>query len=199
MILVLASSSPRRCALLKKAGIAFEVAPVEIDEDLARTRPGASAAEAACELALRKALARARLVPPRPGGAVVLGADTIVLAPSGQALGKPGDADDARRMASGLAGCEHRVVTGVALTTVPEGRSLARAVESAVRFRPLAAPAIEAYVASGLWRGKAGGYGLQDDPPGGRALVAEVRGSETNVIGLPVEETLAMLDEVAGS
>jgi septum formation protein len=190
MRILLASASPRRRDLLRDAGLAFEVAPVEVDEDL-RAAP-AAAAEVAVGLALRKALARARL---EAGPALVLGADTIVVAPSGELLGKPCDARDAGRMIAALAGCSHEVVTGVAVVRADTGACRARAVRSEVHFRPLGAADVEAYLGSGLWQGKAGGYGVQDEAPGGRALVAAVRGSVSNVIGLPVEETLALLEE----
>ena len=192
MRLILASASPRRSALLREAGFAFETAPADVDESFAAARPGAPPAEIAVGLALRKALARARLEA-APG--LVLGADTIVVAPTRELLAKPRDERDARRMVELLSGCEHIVVTGVALVAAGGGACHTRAVESTVRFRALAPDDVARYLATGLWRGKAGAYGVQDGPPG---LVAEVRGSVSNVVGLPLEETLAMLRE-AGS
>jgi septum formation protein len=195
MRLVLASGSPRRKDILAGAGIACEIAPVDIDEDPHRARPGAPPAEVAIGLAQRKALARASLEA-APG--LVLGADTVVVAPGGALLGKPADAGEARQMALALSGREHEVVTGIALHDVASGRTRARAVSSRVRFFSLTNEVIEAYLARGLWRGKAGGYGAQDPAPGGRAtLVERIEGSETNVIGLPLEETRALLEEAA--
>jgi septum formation protein len=185
MRLMLASASPRRRDLLREAGVQFEVAPSGVEEDLSAARPGAAPAEVATGLALRKALARARLEA-APG--LALGADTIV-AVDGEMLGTPGDEREAGRMIHALAGREHEVATGVAVVDVASGACRTRAVTSAVRFRALRPEDVARYVATGLWRGKAGAYGVQD----GAGLVEEVRGSVTNVIGLPVEETLALI------
>jgi septum formation protein len=194
MRVLLASASPRRRDLLRGAGVAFEAAPVDVDEDLDAARPGAPPAEVAVGLALRKALARARLE--GGGPALVLAADTIVVAPGGALFGKARDEAEAGRMLAALSGRAHDVVTGVAVLRADTGACSATSVASEVRFRTLGPEVLARYLASGLWRGKAGAYGVQDGPPGGRAgLVEEVRGSVTNVIGLPVEETLALLAE----
>jgi septum formation protein len=189
MRIVLASASPRRQQLLRERGVVFDAAPVDIDEDLQGAgSPGAAPADFAMALALRKALARAAL---EPGPARVLGADTIVVAPGGELLAKPRDERDAARMMRLLSGRVHEVVTGIAWVAAESGRARARAVSSRVRFRALGDESIRRYVESGLWRGKAGGYGVQDG-----ALVESLEGSRSNVVGLPVEETMALFEEV---
>src|SRR5215471_3700861 len=117
----------------------------------------------------------------------LLGADTIVIVDD-QILGQPADEADARRMLLALAGRRHDVTTAYRISFA--GRSIERAVTTTVAFRSLRPAEIDAYVASGEWHGKAGGYAVQ-----GRAgaFVPELRGSHTNVIGLPVAEVLADL------
>lgn len=188
--LVLASASPRRSRLLGEAGIAFEVVPADIDE---HPVAGESPVEMAERLAREKALAvAARLAdgPPR----AVLAADTIVVL-GDLVLGKPRDPDHAVELLSSLVGRTHEVVTGVALahTGTTDTRSLH--VSSRVRMRPAEVDEIRTYVATGEPLDKAGAYALQGE---GRRFVEQVDGSETNVIGLPMDETLALL-AAAGS
>lgn len=172
----LASGSPRRRQLLDQVGLSVGVCPADADE---RLLPDEAPEDAA------QRLARAKLVAAPPDG-VALAADTLVHA-DGEAFGKPDDDAHARRMLRALSGRWHRVTTGVAVRS--------RAVEvfavtSDVRFRALSDAEIARYVASGEPRDKAGAYGIQGL---GGALVAELRGSWTNVMGLPLEETLAAL------
>ena len=178
--LVLASASPRRLDLLAQAGLVpGRVAPADVDETpLPRELPRACA--------LRLARAKAEAVPAAPDE-IVLAADTIV-AVGRRMLGKPGDAAEAAAFLALLYGRRHRVVTGVALRS--PGACRLRAVETAVRFRHLDAAEIDAYVATGEWQGKAGGYGIQ-----GRAaaFIPWIGGSHANVVGLPLVETLALL------
>jgi septum formation protein len=187
--LVLASASPRRRELLSRLGLEFEVRPVESDET---PRPG----ERPEALVLRLALAKARAAA-RPGE-LALGADTVVAA-DGALLGKPADDEDARRMLSALSDRGHEVWTGVALVEVPAAagtgklRERARACRTEVVFRVLSESEIDAYVASGEPRDKAGAYAIQG---GAASFVARVEGDYTNVVGLPlplVEELLAGL------
>jgi septum formation protein len=188
--LVLASASPRRRELLEQLGLALVVAAVDIDESpLPREAPAdyvRRVAGAKCDAAVA---ARAGL----PDGATlaVLAADTTVIA-AGEAgptiLGKPADADDARRMLGRLAGRRHEVATAYRIRL--GDRSVDRTVTTAVSFRALAPTEVDAYVASGEWRGKAGGYAVQGIAG---AFVTELRGSHTNVIGLPLAEVLADL------
>jgi len=182
--LILASASPRRNDLLAEAGYVFEVAPADVDESL----PGGMPPEdAAVEVARRKALAVAA------AGSVVLAADTIVVTPSGEIVGKPVDAADARRMLRRLSGTTHVVVTGILVTDAQTGAALSRAVATRVFFARMTDAEIDAYVESGEALGKAGAYAIQET---GDRFVTRIEGSYTNVVGLPMEavrETLAEL------
>lgn len=188
--LVLASASPRRRELLACLGVPFDVAPSDVDEDV----PGH--AEDAAHGALLVAERKARHIALQPGmsDAVVLGADTIVVAVVGgeeQVLGKPADPEDARRMLLMLSGKTHVVYTALAVLQDAETPRTA-IVATDVTFRPLSDADIEAYLATGEPFDKAGAYGIQEY---GDLLVAERRGLLSNVIGLPVEELLSRLPE----
>lgn len=183
--LLLASTSPRRLELLRQIGLRPEVLRVDIDESV---RPGEAAADYVLRLARAKAEAgRAQAEAAGYGPAWVLAADTTVLA-GGEILGKPASLDDARRIWALLPSPDHQVLTGVAL--VHGDRILSRVVSTAVDFLPIPAPEQEAYWASGEPQDKAGGYAIQ-----GRAAlyVAGIRGSYSNVVGLPLAETAALL------
>jgi septum formation protein len=180
--LVLASASPRRRELLERLGLALVVAAVDIDET---PRPGERPADYVRRVAGAKCDAA---VAARAGEPLaVLAADTTVIA-AGEILGKPADADDARRMLGRLAGRRHEVATAYRIRFGE--RAAERTVTTAVSFRSLGPSEVDAYVASGEWRGKAGGYAVQGIAA---AFVTELRGSHTNVIGLPVAEVLADL------
>jgi septum formation protein len=189
--LVLASASPRRRELLARAGLRFEVIPAGIDENV---RPGESPAQLAGRLAREKALAVASRVGPDPAR-FVLGADTIVVLGE-SVLGKPRDPRDAEAMLSLLVGRTHRVITAVVVARSHDLGWRARTVESRVRMRPAELEEIRAYVATGEPLDKAGAYAVQGR---GRRFVAEIAGSESNVIGLPLDETLDLLREVGAS
>jgi len=183
--LILASASPRRRQLLSEAGIGFTIRPAELDE---QSRPGEAPEPLARRLAREKALAIADQIA-APDAAVVLGADTLVVQ-GDRVFGKPQDAEQAVSHLMALCGAVHRVITGVAL--VHPARSLVRdfAVASEVHLRAATEDEIRRYVATGEPMDKAGAYAIQGD---GRRFVAKVVGSETNVIGLPMDETLAAL------
>jgi septum formation protein len=189
--LVLASASPRRRELLARAGLRFEVIPAGIDENV---RPGESPAQLVGRLAREKALAVASRVGPDPAR-FVLGADTIVVLGE-SVLGKPRDPRDAEAMLSLLVGRTHRVITAVVVARSHDLGWRARTVESRVRMRPAELEEIRAYVATGEPLDKAGAYAVQGR---GRRFVAEIAGSESNVIGLPLDETLDLLREVGAS
>ena len=181
-LFVLASASPRRLELLRQVGLDPDVVdPAECDE---APLPG----ETPRRLVRRLACAKARVVAARHAGAVVLGADTVV-ACGRRALPKANDADAARRCLERLSGRRHVVYSGVCAVDA-EGRDHRRLVRTVVRFKRLERSEIEAYVASGEWRGKAGGYAIQ-----GRAgaLVRSINGSYSGVVGLPLCETAALL------
>jgi septum formation protein len=185
--LILASASPRRRELLERAAVAFEVRPANVPE---QREPGEEPARFAGRLALAKARAVAQTAgaePPR----LVLGADTIVVI-DGDVLGKPADAEHAVALLSRLVGRSHRVITAVALVESATQRARHAVVESTVTMRPASAEEVRAYVASGEPLDKAGAYAVQG---AGRRFVEQIEGSESNVIGLPLEETLALLRE----
>jgi septum formation protein len=179
----LASASPRRKELLERAGVALEIVPADIDESVA---PG----EEPVAYARRLAAHKARRVAERHPGSTVLGADTIVVCDDGGApiLGKPTDAEDARVMLTRLAGRTHRVVTAYHL--IAGGGERGRAVETEVTFRALEPLEIQGYVGSREWDGKAGGYAIQGLAG---AFIVKIVGSYTSVVGLPLQETIALL------
>lgn len=180
--LVLASASPRRRELLHEAGYDFQVHPADIDED---DHPHQLLpADLAEWLAVQKAEAMSARFP----NSVVLGADTVV-AFGDQILGKPENAEHARRMLRLLSGTTHMVVTGVAAVRKRDEFRKTTRVLSAVKMRHLTDEEIEAYVASNDWQGKAGGYGIQDRDP----FVTRVSGSHTNIVGMPMDETRELL------
>jgi septum formation protein len=180
--LVLASASPRRRDLLAQIGLVPDrIAPAAIDET---PLPGELPEAHARRLAALKAAAGAALHP----GAFVLGADTVV-ALGRRILPKAEDAATAGRCLALLSGRRHRVLGGVVLVG-PGGTRAERLVTSTVTFKRLTAAEIDAYLASGEWRGKAGGYAIQ-----GRAaaFVRFLAGSYSNVVGLPLYETAQIL------
>lgn len=188
--LVLASTSPRRRELLARAGLRFRVEAPQVEE---RRRPGEPPEALALRLAWEKASAvAAALGAPRR---LVLGADTVV-ALDDDVLGKPRDADDALVLLRRLCGREHRVLTAVAVVASDTGEAHQRVVESRVALHEVPEDELRAYVATGEPLDKAGGYAVQG---GARAFVRDVRGSVTNVIGLPVDETLALLAELGAT
>ena len=171
------------------AKISFDVIPANIPED---RRPGEPPREFALRLAREKALAIG-MQQPRDERRWVLGADTIVVLGE-TILGKPRDSAHAERMLSELAGREHEVITAVALVAAGEPRVHDVAVSSRVHFRSATPEEIQSYVATGESLDKAGAYGLQGE---GRRFVSRVEGSESNVIGLPMAETLDLLRKFA--
>jgi septum formation protein len=185
--LVLASASPRRRDLLARTGLAFEVLPADVAEE---PRAGEAPRALVERLAAEKAASVRDRLPARPRR-VVLGSDTIVTL-DGEILGKPQDAEHAVAMLRRLAGRTHTVWTGVAVAETGAAALRIRSVESFVTLRAAGEAELRAYVASGEPLDKAGAYALQGE---GRRLVSRVEGSETNVIGLPLEETLALLAE----
>jgi len=182
--LILASASPRRRQLLSEAGYRFAVQAANIDED--DVPPNLSPADLAEYLARRKAAVVAAQFPDD----VVLAADTVVA--HGQViLGKPGHPADAERMLRLLGGTVHSVITGVAVVCITTNFSRHTRVISTVHMRPLSEAEIADYLASGEWKGKAGGYGIQDPDP----FVTRTSGSHTNIVGLPMEAAVELLKE----
>lgn len=180
--LVLASASPRRRQLLAEAGYVFEVDPSDIDEP--EPPPGTSPADYAAGLSWRKASA----VAARRGSGLILAADTVC-AVGDAILNKPLDRADADRMIRLQEGRDTEVLTGLCLYRA-DRREWVGAVEiSIVRFRPLVDAERLAYLDSGRWEGKSGGYGVQDHDP----FVQVAGGSFSNVVGLPMERLAELL------
>lgn len=181
--LVLASASPRRLELLRQVGLEPDrVAPADIDESPLHD-------ETPRRLALRLARGKAQAAADGAPGAYVLAADTVV-ALGRRVMGKPADEVQARRWLGLLSGRAHQVLTGVAVVA-PDGRIAARLGEARLKFKRLTAAEIDAYIAGGDWRDKAGAYGVQGRAGG---FVTTLQGSYTAVVGLPLYETLALLD-----
>jgi len=180
--LILASASARRLALLAQVGVTpNRVDAADIDESpLARELPR--------QYAARMAAAKLDAVAPRHNGAFVLAADTVV-ACGRRILPKAEDAATARQCLERLSGARHRVYGGLILRA-PDGRRAARVVLTAVVFKRLSKSEIGDYLDSGEWRGKAGGYAIQGRAAG---FVRRLNGSYSNVVGLPLYETMQIL------
>jgi septum formation protein len=210
--LILASRSPRRRELLAAAGYEFDVVePSEEAED------GVEADETPYDLVLRLARQKASDVAGRIAGGLVLGCDTVVEC-NGRILGKPADEADARAMLTLLSSQTHRVLSGLCLLEAcggekgtgticaqhPSGRSgkwclspflpacTTKVAVTTLRMDNLTPAQLDAYLATGRWQGKAGAFGYQD----GLDWVHIVEGSESNVVGLPMELLAEMLHEV---
>jgi len=178
----LASASPRRRELLTQIGVTFELAPVDIDETPLANEGARAYVE---RLAQEKATAAfARIDHP---DAVVLGSDTSVIIDD-EILTKPADAADAKRMLQRLSGNRHQVFTAVAVLS--QNRQQQVCVATDVDFRTLSDAEIERYIATGEPMDKAGSYGIQGK---GAILVEKISGSYSNVVGLPLTETAALL------
>ncbi len=181
--LVLASASPRRLALLRQVGIEpTAVAPTDIDETPRR-------GELPLKLAARLAEAKAAAAACHHRDVFVLGADTVV-AVGRRILPKPADAGAAAHCLALLSGRRHRVFGGIAVARPGAAEIAVRVVTTAVQFKRLSKAEVADYLASGEWQDKAGGYAIQ-----GRAaaFIQRINGSPSNVIGLALAETVAML------
>ena len=183
-LLHLASRSPRRAELLRLLGVDFVLVDVDVDES---QQAGEAPADYVRRVALSKACAAGVHL---PRGAVVLAADTTVSL-EGDIFGKPRDAADGQAMLSRLSGRWHEVFTAVVVGV--DARHHIEVVKTRVEFRVLDAEAIRAYWRSGEPADKAGGYGIQGL---GGALVKRIDGSYGAVVGLPLCETLALLQKV---
>lgn len=187
--LILASGSPRRLGLLQQAGIEPDyLRPADIDESAKKGETPRTLANrlarTKAEVAARNAARESELT-----DSYILAADTVV-AVGRRILAKPEFIDEATACLRLLSGRAHKVYTGVCLVT-PKGAFRSRLVETRVRFKRLSKDEIEAYLASGDWRGKAGGYAVQ-----GLAgtFVVKLVGSYSNVVGLPLYETVQLLE-----
>jgi septum formation protein len=183
--LILASASPARRELLTRSGISFEVIPADVQEPETSPDPRSFVQSAAW--------LKAAAVAPRVDSGLVLAADTIGWLDGGPLL-KPKDEADARRMLRSMAGREHDLWTGVVLWRRPDDLQVAWQEQTRVAFAPLSEEELDCYLATRSWRGHSGSYAIRetDDP-----YVRVVRGSLSNVIGLPMEsltKVLAWLD-----
>lgn len=184
--LILASRSPRRRDLLATAGYRFEVRPADESAE-SGSLDGESPQELVARLARQKAADVARSV----SSGVVIGCDTVAEC-NGVVLGKPSDRRHARQMLSMLSGRKHRVVSGLCLWQKPDGEPLVRVDETTLRMDRLSDLQIDEYLDSGAWQGKAGAFGYQDQ----LGWVRVIEGSESNVVGLPMELLADMLREI---
>jgi septum formation protein len=180
--LILASASPRRAELLRQLKLDFQILPSDakevFDEQLSPL-----------ELCQLNAHLKARAVAKKNPDSLVLGADTLVFL-DGEIMGKPADMVDARRMLTRLQGRTHQVVTGVSLIHLRVHRESMFAIGTDVTFRPLTAGQINEYIAKVNPLDKAGAYAIQEH---GNMIIAEIFGSFSNVIGLPMEQLQAEL------
>lgn len=183
--LVLASGSPRRAELLAAAGYSFQLDPPDPSAEC-----GICSRETAPEMVARLAYQKAADVARRHHDGMILAADTLASC-LGQILGKPADRDHAKQMLRLLSGRLHQVYTGVCLWEPSSGRRLVDVTSTQLRMQPLDEPTLAAYLDSMRWEGKAGAFGYQD----GNDWVAVVDGgSETNVVGLPMERLAELLN-----
>jgi septum formation protein len=180
--LILASASPRRGEFLKTMGLEFDIVPGNIDETF---RSAETPREHVLRLSEAKAISVARFHP----DAWVLGADTIVLA-AGELLGKPASRAEAAKMLEKLSGREHEVLTGFSLVRLDRGVCIREAVASSVFFREIAGEEMAWYTETGEPYDKAGAYAVQGM---GGCFVREIRGSCSNVVGLPLCEVVEAL------
>ena len=180
-MLVLASASPRRLGLLAQAGIVPDsIAPADVDETPLKD-------ETPRLLAAR--LARLKAQAAHRPGQFTLAADTVVSV-GRRILPKAETQDEARKCLSLLSGRAHKVMTGVALIG-PDGRVAERLSETRLHVKRLTVAETDAYIAGGEWRGKAGGYAIQGRAGG---FILDLSGSYTGVVGLPLYETLCLLE-----
>jgi septum formation protein len=185
--LILASASPRRRQLLAKAGYSFQVEASGVEEPA--PDPGTLPIPYASQLAWQKAAAVAQ----RRGSGLILGVDTVC-AVAGQILNKPLDRDDAERMIRLQEGRDTEVISGICLYRADRAEWVGAVEVSVVRFQPLSPSERKVYLDSGRWEGKSGAYGVQDADP----FVSVIRGSFSNVVGLPMERLAAVLQTYPG-
>lgn len=184
--LVLASASPRRRELIARLGIVPDrVAPADIDETPNKAEIPRDYAR---RMAREKAIAAAAMIGDASDGAFVLAGDTVVAA-GRRILPKAEDRSTARNCLELLSGRRHRVLSAIALRA-PDGTIREKLSETVVRFKRLSENELSAYLASGEWHGKAGGYAIQGAAEG---LIAWIQGSHSGVVGLPLYETRALL------
>jgi len=184
--IVLASASPRRKQLLAQAGYKFTVRPADIDES-AISSEGLEPCEYAKQLALAKAKSVAAEFPDR----IVIGADTVVDF-DGRIIGKPRDAEEAEEITRKIFSKPHKVITAVAIVRLSSGLEIVESDTTTVYPKKMTNEQIAKHIEGGSWRGKAGAYAIQET---GDQFVEKIVGSLTNVMGLPMELLLRMLEQ----
>ncbi|MHC4075278.1 MAG: Maf family protein [Planctomycetota bacterium] len=184
--IILASSSPRRSQLLAEAGYEFSVSRPDIDES-AYSSEGIEPAEYAVTLAL----AKAKNVAGRFADKLIIGADTIVDF-DGLVIGKPADADDAKRITQMLFSRRHKVITGLAIVIQTQGIEITESDTTIVYPKSLSAKQIAEHIESETWQGKAGAYAIQENDE----FIERIEGSFTNVMGMPMELLEKLLKEI---
>lgn len=183
--IILASSSPRRKALLQEIGLSFDICHSNIDEDI---KQGESPTKHCLRLAEEKAKQAAK----KAKTGWIIGADTIVFIDNA-ILGKPSDKKDAKEMLKLLSGRRHKVVTAFCLLNASTGKTIKRVVESSVNIKNLTDKEIADYINTGEPLDKAGAYAAQGI---GSFMIEKIQGSYTNVVGLPMEELKKTLKEI---
>ncbi len=181
--LILASNSPRRRELLAAAGYAFRVIPPDPSAE-----DGVCSGEPPVRTAMRLARQKAENVAGKVKNGLILACDTIVVC-RGQLLGKPRDRDHARHILHLLRGQRHEVISGLCVWDYPGGELHLGSAVSVLQMHPIPDDAVEEYLETGLWEGKAGAFGYQDRLD----WLTLIEGSESNVVGLPMELLAAML------
>ena len=187
--LILASHSPRRRELLREAGWEFSVVPADPRVE--------QAVDPACspeEFVSRASYAKAESVARQVDEGIILAADTIAEC-HGQKLGKPADREEAARMLRMMSGCRHRVLTGVTLWHRPTDVMSRHVEQTILEMDPIDEGRLQAYLDTGDWVGKAGAFGYQD----GLDWVHVRRGSESNVVGLPMEKLATWIGQLGDS
>jgi len=185
--IVLASASPRRRELLSQVGIKFQIVPSKADESLLTDEtPEAHVVRLSCDKAMEVANR------PEQQGRWFIGSDTVVVC-DGDILGKPVDAAEAKLMLRRLSGRSHRVISGYAVYDRQTSRTISAAITTKVFFKDLTSREIEGYIASKEPFDKAGSYAIQGI---GSFMVPRIEGSYTNVVGLPLCEVIAALEEL---
>lgn len=185
--LVLASSSPRRKDILEFLGVPFKAISSDFPEEKVVWSDFDDPGEFVCTIAMGKVLTLAN----KMKDSIIVGADTSVFL-DGEVYGKPKDRNDARRILQKLRGRRHSVVTGVVIYDTLTKEHDSCISTSLVEFLPFSDEQLENYIATGESLGKAGAYAIQ---MGARSFVKNVQGSLSNVVGLPIEETVSLLEE----
>lgn len=189
--LILASGSPRRKQLLTWAGLQFKIYVPEVDESLHRNEKPRTYVKRIARSKAQKIFSTGKII-----NGFILAADTTVVAPNGRILGKPRTPREGYKMLSLISGKTHQVITGVCILQIQNGKLIKRllsAYSTSVTMRNLARREIQTYLKTGEYKDKAGAYAAQGH---GMCIIHEIRGSYTNVVGLPVTETLYQLKKL---